>query len=143
MHLSLSFVSNGKLGRPKSFQVLRVGQLLIAAAPGEFTTMAGRSNPGVNLLRGQMLFETFPKMHLFCKGRASLKCHSPAGVFERQWQALGRRSARWWWPGWQTRTRTTSPPGRSTRPRGLPLFLFLPSYFPGSMYIICCKRYFQ
>ena len=44
----------------KSFQVLRVGQLLIAAAPGEFTTMAGRSNPGVNPLRGQRLFETFP-----------------------------------------------------------------------------------
>ena len=40
--------------------MLRVGQLLIAAAPGEFTTMAGRSNPGVDLLRGQRLFETFP-----------------------------------------------------------------------------------
>ena len=74
-------------------QVLRIGQLLIAAAPGEFTTMAGRWNPG----------STF----------------SPPGGFERRWLRLGRRSALWCWRASPTRTLTTSPPGRNTRHRGL------------------------
>ena len=102
-HLSSSSpnIQPKKLFLCSFFQLFRIGQLLIAAAPGEFTTMAGRwlSSNVINLYHQE----------------------SNLDVYERQWPSRGvrrRRSATWCWRAWPTRTRTTSPPGRSTRRRG-------------------------
>ena len=69
-----------------------------------------------------------------------LKCHSPPGVFERQWRKPGRTSALWCWLDWQTRTPTTLPPGRSIRPRGLSVLLSI-YCFPSNAYTIKKRKY--
>ena len=88
-----------KISGQGAAQVLRIGQVLLLAVPGEFTTMAGR----------------WRRAALFSQQLCCFFSGDFGNPLQRQ-QAL--KEVRLWLPDCRTRTHTTSPPGRNIRSKG-------------------------